>query len=516
MTTIQRRLTLILTVSCSLLGTVSGSALYLSVRKGLVNSFDGMLKARAEGLAALIKESKRRDAGDSPVKTDLLDLSGVHWPSCFELWSPSGGPIERSVSLGTNDLPCRAGPVDAPQLWDLVLPDGQTARAIGVRFIPHKRKKMTDVAAASQPPEELTLVIARRRGPLDDQLNRLKTVFVLTGVLLVLSTVGIVSVVVRKQLASLSRLARRAATIDASSLQTRFPTASLPGELQPICERLNDLLARLEASFTRERRFTTDVAHELRTPIAELRSMAEVALKYPGDALTTTRTLEDVLAVAGQMEAVSTGLLAIARCQAGSLEHKLEPINVSALFRSILPGFMRQIDARSIAMHLDLSEQVWWLCNVSALRPILLNLFSNAVEYTPSGGRICVSLIGMRDHDELHMSNTATHLAKEDLPNVFDRFWRRDSGRSATVHTGLGLPLARGLAEFLGLRLHAELSAPNVFTIILAGAQRCRPASGDNGLPRPSKSISEPHSEARPPSEGCNAARETCGPLVSP
>src|SRR5262249_43247336 len=115
--TIQRRLTLILTVTCTLLGTAGGSGLYFTVRSGLLTSFDGMLKARAEGLAALIKESKKSKSNEDSSRPALPDFTGIRWPSCFQIWSSSGETIERSQSLGTNDLPRLAGPIDAPQFW---------------------------------------------------------------------------------------------------------------------------------------------------------------------------------------------------------------------------------------------------------------------------------------------------------------------------------------------------------------------------------------------------------------
>jgi two-component system sensor histidine kinase QseC len=479
--TIQRRLTLVLTVTCTLLGAGGGSALYFTVRNGLMGSFDGMLRARAEGLAALIKEAKKTQSNGESAKPALPDLIGVRWPSCFQIWASSGETIERSPSLGTNDLPRRAGPIDSPQFWDLTLPDGQPARAVGIRFVPQKREKVSDAEAAGQSGEAFTLVIARHRGPFDHLLNRLKTAFILTGLLLVVSNVAIVIIVVRRELGSLSSLASRAATINASSLQTRFPTASLPGELRPICDRLNDLLARLEASFARERRFTADVAHELRTPIAELRAVAEVALKYPGDALTSTRALEDVLAVAQQMEAVSTGLLAMARCEAGLLDRKLEPVSLSTTFSGILPGLNRQIQAKNISVSVDIPDRLCWLSDAIALRPIIANLLTNAVEYTPVGGSIRISTQAKNGGDELRVTNPATHLTADDLGHVFERFWRKDTERSSSVHSGLGLPLARSLAEFLGLKLRAELSAPDEFTVVLSGAERCSPKCSESG-----------------------------------
>lgn len=471
MNTIQRRLTLLLMATCALLETVAGSALYLTVRSGLVSSFDGMLRARAEGLAAVINQSrKRQDNGNA-----LPDIAGIKWPNYFEIWNSSGEAIERSKSLGIHDLPYRAGPMDSPELWDLTLPGGQAARAVGIRIVPQSTKKVSKVEAERRAGEEFTLVIARQSGPFNALLNRLKSAFILTGLLLLLANVGVVIIVVRRELRSLSSIASQAAMIDASSLETRFPTAALTGELRPICERLNDLLARLEASFARERRFTSDVAHELRTPIAELRTAVEVALKYPNDAATSTRALKDALAVAQQMEGISSGLLALARCEAGLLERKLEPISLAGTISSILPGLMREIEAKEISISVELPEGLCWFSDAIAFRPILVNLLTNAVEYTPAGGWIRITLETKGSGDELRVTNRAMHLTREDVPHVFERFWRKDPEGSATGHSGLGLALAKTLADFLGFDLRAELSAEKEFAIALSRAERCKP-----------------------------------------
>src|SRR5262249_24606279 len=117
-------------------------------------------------------------------------------------------------------------------------------------------------------------------------------------------------------------------------------------------------------------------------------------------------------------------------------------------------------------------DELCWCSNEFALRPILLNLLTNAVEYTPVGGAIHVWIQTKNGSDTLRISNAATHLTANDMQHLFDRFWRKDTAGSSTAHSGLGLPLARSLAEFLGLELQAEMSSPNEFTTVLSGAKR--------------------------------------------
>ena len=123
--------------------------------------------------------------------------------------------------------------------------------------------------------------MASVRRELDRTLATLQLVLAGSGLLLLAATALVVPRVLRRELKPLQSLAAEAARIDAASLSARFATEGLPGELAPIAARLNELLARLEDSFERERRFSSDVAHEFRTPVAELRSLAELAIKLP-------------------------------------------------------------------------------------------------------------------------------------------------------------------------------------------------------------------------------------------
>jgi two-component system sensor histidine kinase QseC len=473
MSTIQRRLTLVLAITGSLLGTVGGSALYMTVRKDLVAGFDSVLKTRAEGVAAFITEPKTKPAKSG--KPEALEVPEHHLPSWFQLLSLTGESIERSPSLGKGDLPRPPSFNESVQFWDLTLPDGLPARAVGLRFVPQKSTNRAEAASGAQAPEEFVLLIARHRGGLDQALSQISSRFIMVGAFLFVANLAVVILVVRKQLRSLSSLAAGVATIEASSLQTRFPAHSLPGELRPICERLNDLLARLEASFNRERRFTADAAHELRTPIAELRSLAEVALKYPGDNLSTRQALQDALAVAGEMESVTTGLLALARCEAGLLQKDFEPVSLWPLCKGILAGVSAQVQAKEISLSIEVPKDSCWLSDVAALRVILTNLVTNALEYTPQKGVVRILSDSEGEIHRLCLSNTAIHLVPEDLPYVFERFWRKDACRSSKFHSGLGLPLAKALAESVGLQLRAELSGSDQFIVILSGGKLCTP-----------------------------------------
>jgi two-component system sensor histidine kinase QseC len=274
-------------------------------------------------------------------------------------------------------------------------------------------------------------------------------------------------------------VADQAAAIDASTLQTRFPAQEMPLELRPICERLNELLARLEQSFERERRFSADAAHELRTPIAELRSLAEVALKWPSGDGEAKTSFADTLAAARQMEGIVNGLLAITRCEAGKQRTVREQVEVAKLVDELWQPFVDKARSKELSVTRDVPAEARLETDRALFGSILNNLLSNAVEYTPPKGSIRIRYHLQDNRWVVTVANAVGNLRAEDLPHLFQRFWRKDTARSTPEHSGLGLSLARAFAETLGMTLRAELVTEQELALTLeGGAKAVRATSG--------------------------------------
>jgi signal transduction histidine kinase len=456
----------------SLLWGGGGLALYLVMRAGLVAEFDQALDSSAQALATLTEYEQGKIEMD--FTGDLMPaFERARLPDYFQLWMRDGTPLKRSPSLHSASLPRRGGPLHAPKFWNLILPDGQVGRAIGIQFVPHESERSHDKNARPIAGQDALLVLAHHRADLDRRLQLLGSTLLLVGLATVTAAAVVVAVLVRRGLRPLSSLVAHAATIDASSLELRFPTETMPSELLPICERLNDLLARLEASFVRERRFSADVAHELRTPIAELRALAEVALKWPDDVPGTTRVVQDALAIALQMQSIADGLLALARCESGLLPVLPEPVALASLIKEVFRSLANEARDRKLSLSLDVPADARWLADPALLRAILTNLLSNAVEYSPVSGSIAVRVERDGEHGRLMISNTTDNLGPDDVPHLFERFWRKDPARSSPAHCGLGLALTRAYAASLAMELRAEMADRSEIKLVLSAARIC-------------------------------------------
>jgi len=459
MKTIRRQLTRKLLLTVGLLLGAGGFTVYVCARVALQGGFDAALRAKAQALATLTRQN------DSGPEMDFSDehMRGFEEGGAdfFELWDAASRTAERSRSLRDGHLPCRHGTLEKPVFWNLTLPEGRRCRAVGFEFRPQNSE---DEPANGSFPEAI-LVVASVRRELDRTLTTLQVVLAGCGLLLLAATAVVVPRVLRRELKPLQTLAAEAAQIDAATLSARFATEGLPGELAPITARLNELLARLDDSFERERRFSSDVAHEFRTPVAELRSLAELAIKLP-DARAADADHE-TLAIALHLESILTRLLALARGERDGLPVQRERVELAAFVRDVCDPFREKAAARELDFKVRTPANAQAETDPVLLRSILRNLVDNAVAYTPRGGVVEVEAAAANGRLTLRVMNTTDDLEERDLPHLFERFWRKDAARPADGHTGLGLSMARTFAGAIGCELSATLVGPARLAVAL-------------------------------------------------
>jgi two-component system, OmpR family, heavy metal sensor histidine kinase CusS len=446
MNSIRHRLLASLLLGVTLVLSVAGVALYLRIRAVLTRDFDTTERAKAALLSAQTEDDSEK------VQLDLAGLSLPEYDrdEYYQLWVPDGQTVARSPSLGFDDLPQREG--------DVILPNGRKGRAVLIQFVPMPAEE--DQPPNPHPPT-VTLVVARDRLGLDRVLASIGAGLVLVGAAVLGVIALMATAAVRRGLMPLDAVGQQAAAIDASTLQTRFATDALPAELRPITERLNDLLSRLDEAFQRERRVTADIAHELRTPIAELRALAEVGMKWPEEG-----TFQDALQIARRMETLVTGLLALARHDAGSQSIARETVALQPLVDEVWSPLAERARSRQLDVAIEVTGQ--WQTDPVLLRMIVGNLLANAVEYASERGQIRVA----GNESQLAVSNTTAGLTREDLPHLFERFWRKDQSRTQNGHSGLGLSVAFAAAGALGLQLSAEMPDAATLRMSLQGGGR--------------------------------------------
>lgn len=452
------------------------SGLYAVAANHLQDGFDAGLMARAETIMSLVEfdqEGLEHDYSDD----FLPEFAGqADRPFFLQVRHPDDGDFIRSGSLGGADLAWTADITaeDTPVIEDLILPDGEAGRQISVAFLPrfdsdtsNDEAETDDAELLKQDRPILRMIIAHSRSELDNTLNAL--LLTLVGAALVMGLVLVVGIghVVRRGLEPLREGSRQIAALDASDLSARIDLAHLPQEMVPIVDALNSMLARLEAAFVRESRFSADVAHELRTPLAELASASAVARTLPEGDPAIRRFFADVEDVTAQMSTMVEILLTLARSDSGTLDLPPTAVDLSAVLEQSAAD-VKQTEADLPPVRIALPDKFSVLTHEDGLRIILRNLLANAAQYSPPGSEVVCKVEQTISGVQISIANPAPDLAIPDLDTMFERFWQGDRSRTSTTNFGLGLPLVKALCDALGVKLEATLQDGQL-TMTIAG-----------------------------------------------
>lgn len=462
----------LLWTACSLTAVVAFGtvALDITLRNALLAEFDDALRARAEGLAALVRWDGTR------VEFDFAE-ERASWPQ--ERSAGDGFAVFVGDGDGWRLIERFGQPlVDAAQVpvgvRDLEASNANPRRAFTlVQQVKPEAEDEGDVAAGSvgstdgRPTLAVRVVAIADRARLDRQLALLRERIWIAGLVMIGAALGATAAAIVRGLRPLGTLASVVARIDPAAHSEPIDTASLPSELGPIAEQLNALRVRAEAAVTRERWFASAASHELRTPIAELRTMMEVALLRERTDEEWRRLSGSAIAVVARMQALTEVLLAATR----SPGHGPAAAEMAEL--SVVPALQRLADRVCEAAGIDRTvvslehgSTPTIFCNAALFEAIVGNILRNAVEHGAVSAQQPVSIRVMCSDDRgrlgIVVSNHAPMLTASDLERMFDPLWRGDASRNDQSHFGLGLPIARTLAARIGGSISASLMGTGV------------------------------------------------------
>jgi two-component system, OmpR family, heavy metal sensor histidine kinase CusS len=453
-----------------LLLAVFAVGLYLSIDRALNRSFNDALASTAQTIATTVKQDKKKIEVDFDEQ-EMPEFHRARHPDYFQVWRQDGSVLKRSDSLAGQDLERGDAEEGAPVFLNTTLPDGRRGRVVVLVL---RAKVEVDAEDEDEhpkdrkplpPAEQVTLAVARETRPLDSQLASLRWLLGLAGGGTVLLVLLVSAIVVRQGLKPLGALADRIAAIREDDLSARVPDGGMPTEMAPVAARLNELLGRLEAAFERERAMTADVAHELRTPLAGMRSTIEVALSRSRNPAEYQEALRECQEIIRQTQGMTENLLALARLEGGQLTLRSESIGLAELLDTLWRPHAAQAQARGLTLRLQVPADLACTADREILSIAVSNLLANAAEYTNAGGRIEVTGRSADGGLEMVFSNTGAALTAADTAHLFDRFWRGDASRTAAgVHAGLGLSLVQRSVQSLGGAVAATCSG-SLFTV---------------------------------------------------
>jgi signal transduction histidine kinase len=224
-----------------------------------------------------------------------------------------------------------------------------------------------------------------------------------------------------------------------------------PREIRALAGAFNSMAARLQAHDEQRRELLADVTHELRTPLTVAQGNLEGLLDgvYPRD----DAHLETILEETRVLSRLIDDLRMLALAESGALKLQKEPTDIAALAGDAVAAFRAQADAAGIELGVDAGMDLPPIdVDPARMREVLANLIANALRYTPRGGQVRVACAAHERHVTLSVSDTGAGISPDDLPHIFDRFYKTQDSRGS----GLGLAIAKNLVEAHGGEIHAE------------------------------------------------------------
>ena len=383
---------------------------------------------------AAIRADVAADPGPKALNRVLTMVRVADKAYAVRILNQSGGIIAESPKMSS------FLPID-------VFPKTLSARGqrpVVMLYRSHNRKDFALVSAHMDlGNQRLTLQLAQERT--HDRKFAARYALLLAGIVgcAIVTCAGVAFLVTRRVLRPLRNLGQSINRTGATRLREQVPVDGWPEELQPLAIGYNRMLGRLEDSFTRLSQFSADLAHELRTPIAILRGEAEEVLTKPRSADQYREVIESSLEELQRLSAMIDNLLFLARAettaavQFGSFDGRAAIEEIREFYELVAQEQGIEIACRGEGM-------IYGEPNL--FRRALINLLTNALRFTPSGGTITVSLQHRNGASEVSVADTGCGISSEHVPNVFDRFYRANAARNATG-TGLGLSIVKSIMQ---------------------------------------------------------------------
>ena len=411
-----------------------GGTGYLAMRHSNRVTLDGGLEQRIEGIRAIILQDAPK--GHAALEDEIYEFAtGVGSKGRVRVAEAGGRFIFASPGMESpsSNEQRHEGKVSRPFSYENF--GGQRFRVL--------RKK---IEVAGTP---YNVEVASSTEDFDRALERFRLMLALAvPFVLVLAALG-GDWMGRRALAPVDELTNAARSIEAHDLAKRLVIPQTGDELERLAETLNEMLERLEGAFHRITKFTADASHELRTPVSVMRTGAELILRKPRTGEEYREALSQILLESEKVSQLIEQLLILARTDAGPA---VLPLTRTDLAETLLSA-CQEASPLAEAKQLTFSEQVpaqplWIRGDSSSLGRLFLILLDNAVKYTPGGGRIKVQLGTEDGFAVASIHDTGIGIAAEDIPRVFDRFYRADPARSReSGGAGLGLAIGQWIVE---------------------------------------------------------------------
>lgn len=438
-----------------------GVAVYTYITRSLVTLIDTSLTATVQTIEHRLRLGDLSDEIQTRKQEDEMMIA----PLIVQVINEAGEVVDEQVLLKIYHLPVKLE--ELQEIKDNGLHFGSVRLASGepLRTVTQRTRDETG--------RIVYVRVGQSLSPLQKARRQLLVLLAIAGpgALLLGSYGGLL--LANQVLNPVARLTHAAEEIEASDLSKRVPVPPQKDELSRLAGTFNRMIARLQGAFERQRQFTADASHEMRTPLAVMRGDIEIALRRertPEEYRSVlTSNLEEIIRLSRLVE----DLLMLARADADQTALRFEPVNIDELCAQVAEYLHPLAAEKRLHWSYECSTNASLTIKGDAqrLKQMLLNLLDNAIKYTPQDGEIKLSLARENNEAVLRVADTGRGIPAEDLPYIFERFFRhsRSTSDKSAQGFGLGLSIVKWIVTSHGGTISAasQAGAGTTFTVRL-------------------------------------------------
>ena len=446
-TSIQRRLIAAILISQLVLAVGLVDVAVFVTRAQLRNAFDIALHGRVMSIAALVRYSEddphkllfESDLVPPPLDKGLPDLYEVYANGHTLIARSPNWPAKQSVPPPRGDRWIASYVVD-----------GLPYRALRLERIP-----VLDREGDTPSPDFLTVTYASPVVPVTQAVGDVLFYIAIGSFVLLAISAGISLWALRRSLRPLSALANSAVAVSPSNWNLNPPEQARDTlELEPLTQAMTSMLDGLHRAFTQQREFVANAAHELKTPVAILKSTLQSLLQRPRTSDEYRAGLEDALDDMARLETLMHSMLRLARAEqwaAGNLRRDLAPIDVGTTCQIAMERLQAVAQQRGVKIEFTANGPIRLPADADDLELVWSNLLENAIRFSPAGETVWINVRSSGARGYVEVADKGPGIPAAQLPHIFERFHRGDASRARdTGGYGLGLAISKALVEAYG------------------------------------------------------------------
>lgn len=428
-----------------------GATMWFSLKHSLTTERHQTLDRRIDRLEDLLLRDN--GLGDSQRYDDFHDFASATGNGLVEIFHTSGSRYWHAPSAAADSFPWPA--INDPIQTKFLHVDAKGQPFWVIQRPSHIDGELVVLAAAA--PESANLLL----------LHRFWNALIVSAPALLLIAMASGYWISRRALSPVDRITAAARSIGIRNLSERVPITRSSDELQRLAETCNAMLDRLEVAVRKLKQFTADASHELRGPLSLTQTIAEVALRLPSADPESRASFQEIANASSNAAKLLEEMLELARADAEPLDIALEPVDLASIVIDTCSMARKLAQQRGITVNLGAPESMTVLGHAPSLQRLLWILLDNAIKYTPESGCVDVSLRDNKGGPLLEVTDTGIGISESDLPYIFDRFYRADPSRSEVEGSGLGLSIAKWIADLHHVRIdvHSHLGIGSSFIL---------------------------------------------------